>query len=157
MSIPDVLQVEAPSSRPERIVDPEVQANTAGTAQRREGRLCFQYPATEPGSLKTTGVIGTYFAPAKAPAASGWGHSALAELFGDFVVRDGAADHRKFSISIKSLLMGLARVNNTVFRSGETVSPVPTWPSTMVSRRLLRVAKSKNCSIPALFSSVRAM
>jgi hypothetical protein len=58
------------------LVHPEVDASTAGTEQWRAGRLSFADPVSAPGSVKNTGVIGSDFDPAGAPAASGWGHAA---------------------------------------------------------------------------------
>jgi hypothetical protein len=62
------------------------------------------------------GVIGRYFGPAGAPPASGSAHPAFAELLLNLVVRDGAADHRKFSMSMRSLLSSVHDSGITVFR-----------------------------------------
>ena len=78
-----------------RLID-VINRNDVGMVQRR-GRPCFLHKA--PLALRVGDLLGRQYLEgdeALQMAVAGLvdhAHTALAELFGDFVVRDGAADH----------------------------------------------------------------
>ena len=73
-------------------------------------------------SRKTTGALGSYFAPAGAPPASGWDHPALAQLGEDCVVRDRLAPHDYFpsgNLNVQMLPVCSVKLNTNLSRATE--------------------------------------